>query len=330
MSVNTLLARINRRILIVDDTASIHEDFAKILSPPSIEDDSLISAENALFGTPVSVSLQSFVIDSAFQGREALDKVESALANDSPYAMAFIDMRMPPGWDGLETIERLWQVDPKLQVALCTAYSDYSWEDIAERLELGDRLLILKKPFDAIEIRQMASALTAKWQMTEDAALKMSLLEHAVEERTRELSDANIIVQNSPTILYRLRGEPSFPLMYISHNITKYGHIAAALVASANWAQELIHPDDQAKVDTAMARVLDRHASGASIEFRMRTGDGDWRWVENRYIPVRDDEGRLLEVEGIIIDVTERKLAEEKIALLARTDGLTGDRKSVV
>ena len=324
MSVNTLLARINRRILIVDDTASIHEDFAKILSPPSIEDDSLISAENALFGTPASVSLQSFVIDSAFQGREALDKVESALANDSPYAMAFIDMRMPPGWDGLETIERLWQVDPKLQVALCTAYSDYSWEDIAERLELGDRLLILKKPFDAIEIRQMASALTAKWQMTEDAALKMSLLEHAVEERTRELSDANIIVQNSPTILYRLRGEPSFPLMYISHNITKYGHIAAALVASANWAQELIHPDDQAKVDMAMARVLDRHASGASIEFRMRTGDGDWRWVENRYIPVRDDEGRLLEVEGIIIDITERKLAEEKIALLARTDGLTG------
>ncbi|PZW91177.1 PAS domain S-box-containing protein/diguanylate cyclase (GGDEF)-like protein [Pseudomonas sp. 478] len=324
MSINTLLARTNRRILIVDDTASIHADFAKILSPPSIDDDSLISAENALFGTPAALSLQSFVLDSAFQGLEALDKVETALANDMPYAMAFIDMRMPPGWDGLETIERLWQVDPKLQVALCTAYSDYSWEDIDERLELGDRLLILKKPFDAIEIRQMASALTAKWQMTEDAELKMSLLEQAVEERTRELSDANIIVQNSPTILYRLRGEPSFPLMYISHNITKYGHVAAKLVTSTNWAQELIHPDDQTKVDTAMARVLDRHAAGASIEFRMRTGEGAWRWVENRYIPVRDDEGRLLEVEGIIIDITERKLAEEKIALLARTDGLTG------
>ncbi|QAY87906.1 EAL domain-containing protein [Pseudomonas arsenicoxydans] len=321
---STLLARTNRRILIVDDTASIHADFIKILSPPSIDDEDLTNAEKALFGTQATAVLQSFVLDSAFQGLEALSKVEHALANDLPYAMAFIDMRMPPGWDGLETIERLWQVDPKLQVALCTAYSDYSWEDIDERLELGDRLLILKKPFDAIEIRQMASALTAKWQMTEDAALKMSLLEQAVEERTRELSDANIIVQNSPTILYRLRGEPSFPLMYISHNITKYGHIAANLVASANWARELIHPDDQPKVDTAMARVLDRHAAGASIEFRMRTSDGAWRWVENRYIPVRDDEGRLLEVEGIIIDVTERKVAEEKIALLARTDGLTG------
>ncbi|WP_150645227.1 putative bifunctional diguanylate cyclase/phosphodiesterase [Pseudomonas fluorescens] len=316
--------RANRRILIVDDTASIHQDFGKILSPLTLDEDELSSAEEALFGSPVAVTLQRFVLDSAFQGLEALAKVELALANNAPYAMAFIDMRMPPGWDGLETIERLWQADPRLQVALCTAYSDYSWEDIAERLDLGDRLLILKKPFDAIEIRQMASALTVKWQMTEDAALKMNLLEQAVEERTRELSDANIIVQNSPTILYRLRGEPSFPLMYISHNITKFGHVAAHLVASANWARELIHADDQQKVDDAMARVLDKHAAGASIEFRLRTGDGAWRWVENRYIPVRDAEGRLLEVEGIIIDITERKMAEEKISLLARTDGLTG------
>ncbi len=318
------LARSNRRILIVDDTASNHQDFAKILSPHPFGDDAPNNAEKTLFRTQVVTSDRGFVLDSAFQGLEALGKVESALAKDLPYAMAFIDMRMPPGWDGLETIERLWQVDPKLQIALCTAYSDYSWDDIAERLELGDRLLILKKPFDAIEIRQMASALTVKWQMTEDAALKMNLLEQAVEERTRELSDANIIVQNSPTILYRLRGEPSFPLMYISHNITKFGHVPAKLVASTNWVQELIHPEDQGKVDDAMARVLDRHAAGASIEFRLRTGTGDWRWVENRYVPVRDNDGRLLEVEGIIIDITERKVAEERIALLARTDGLTG------
>lgn len=163
-----------------------------------------------MFGTPSATPSQHFELDSAFQGREALEKLEAALAENRPYAMAFIDMRMPPGWDGLETIERLWQVDPKLQVALCTAYSDYSWEDIDQRLALNDRLLILKKPFDAIEIRQMASALTVKWQMTEDAELKMNQLEQAVQERTRELSDANMIVQNSPTILYRLRGDPSF------------------------------------------------------------------------------------------------------------------------
>jgi len=316
--------RTNRRILIVDDTAAIHEDFRKILAPREKTEYSLSCAEATLFGTSVNSSLEYFVLDSAFQGQEALDKVQAAQDRERPYAMAFIDMRMPPGWDGLETIERLWQIAPKLQIALCTAHSDYSWEDIAERLELSDRLLILKKPFDAIEIRQMASALTVKWQMTEDAALKMDQLEKAVEERTRELADANIIVQNSPTILYRLRGEPSFALMYISHNITKFGHVAAQLVASADWAQTLIHPDDQSKVESAMLRALDRDIAGASIEFRMRTGDGTFRWVENRYVPVRNDQGQLVEVEGIILDITERRLAEEKIALLARTDGLTG------
>ncbi|MGY2168686.1 putative bifunctional diguanylate cyclase/phosphodiesterase [Pseudomonas gingeri] len=320
---NSTADRSNRRILVIDDTASIHEDFRKILCPHVVEDD-LQSAEEALFGTPVTRAQYAFELDSAFQGQDGLARVEQALAEERPYAMAFIDMRMPPGWDGLETIERLWQVDPKLQIALCTAYSDYSLEDMNERVDMGDRLLILKKPFDAIEIRQLASALTAKWQMTEDAALKMDQLEQAVEERTRELSDANIIVQNSPTILYRLRGEPSFPLMYISHNITKFGHVAKDLVGSEDWRQVLIHAEDQTKVDTAMARVLDKDAQGASIEYRLRTGDGHWRWVENRYVPVRDGEGRLLEVEGIIIDITERKVAEEKIALLARTDGLTG------
>ncbi|NVZ75758.1 EAL domain-containing protein [Pseudomonas gingeri] len=320
---NSTADRGNRRILVIDDTASIHEDFRKILCPHVVEDD-LQSAEEALFGTPVTRAQYAFELDSAFQGQDGLALVEQALAEERPYAMAFIDMRMPPGWDGLETIERLWQVDPKLQIALCTAYSDYSLEDMNERVDMGDRLLILKKPFDAIEIRQLASALTAKWQMTEDAALKMDQLEQAVEERTRELSDANIIVQNSPTILYRLRGEPSFPLMYISHNITKFGHVAKDLVGSEDWRQVLIHAEDQTKVDTAMARVLDKDAQGASIEYRLRTGDGHWRWVENRYVPVRDGEGRLLEVEGIIIDITERKVAEEKIALLARTDGLTG------
>ncbi|WP_020681183.1 putative bifunctional diguanylate cyclase/phosphodiesterase [Marinobacterium rhizophilum] len=313
----------NQRILVVDDTPSIHQDFQKILGGSPDNQDALASAEAALFGD-VAVQRECFELESAFQGQEALTRVVAALEQKRPYAMAFIDMRMPPGWDGLETIERLWQVDPRLQVALCTAHSDYSWEQMAERLELGDRLLILKKPFDSIEIRQMASALTVKWQMTQDAAFKMSCLEQAVEERTKELSDANIIVQNSPTILYRLRGEPSFPLMYISHNITKFGHDAAALVASPDWAQVLIDPDDRAMVDTAMARVLDKDAQGASIEFRLRTGDGAHRWVENRYIPVRGKDGRLIEVEGIILDVTERKVAEEKIALLARTDGLTG------
>jgi diguanylate cyclase (GGDEF)-like protein/PAS domain S-box-containing protein len=140
----------------------------------------------------------------------------------------------------------------------------------------------------------------------------------------KELADANMIVQNSPTILYRLRGEPSLPLIYVSHNIIKFGHDPEKLVSSADWARQIIEPEDQVKVAEAMARVLEQGAQGSSIEFRLRTGDGGHRWVENRYTPVREKDGRLIEVEGIIIDITERKAAEDKIALLARTDALTG------
>lgn len=313
----------NRRVLFVDDMPSIHEDFRKILCPAVAAID-LDAEEALLFGAQTSLSELSFEMDSAYQGAEALEKVQASLDKELPYAMAFLDMRMPPGWDGVETVERLWQADPRLQIVFCTAYSDYSWKEILQRLDVRDRLLILKKPFDPIEVYQFANALTTKWHMTEQAAFKMERLEHAVEERTRELSNANIIVQNSPVILFRLRGEPSFPLIYVSHNITKLGHDPKALLASSNWAEQLIYSEDLAKVGEAMRSILNKDAQGASIEFRLRTGDGALHWVENRYVPVRDKEGRLIEVEGIVIDVTERKAAEDKITLLARTDALTG------
>jgi diguanylate cyclase (GGDEF)-like protein/PAS domain S-box-containing protein len=141
----------------------------------------------------------------------------------------------------------------------------------------------------------------------------------------KELADANMIVQNSPTILYRLRGEPSFPLIYISHNITKFGHDPEKLIGTGDWATTLVDPADRAKIVEAMTRALEKDAQPASIEFRLRTGSGGYRWVENHYTPVRDKkDGRLIEVEGIVIDITERKAAEEKIAQLARTDALTG------
>ncbi|WP_175984601.1 PAS domain-containing protein, partial [Burkholderia vietnamiensis] len=127
-----------------------------------------------------------------------------------------------------------------------------------------------------------------------------------------------------PVILYRLRGVPSFPLIYISHDIARFGHDRATLLASPVWANELVAQDDQARVDAALARILDKDTEGVSIEFRLRTGDGAYRCVENRYVPVRDKDGRLIEVEGIIIDIAERKVAEENIARLAHTDALTG------
>jgi len=183
---------INRRILLVDDMPTIHEDFRKILVPQTSAKSALDATRAALFGEDVKPAAEPFELHSAYQGAEGLAKVEQSLASGLPYAMAFVDMRMPPGWDGVETIERIWQVDPNLQVVICTAYSDTSWEEVLERLDARDRLLILKKPFDNIEVRQLANALTAKWQMTQQLALQIDSLEDTVEERTRKLTQANV------------------------------------------------------------------------------------------------------------------------------------------
>jgi diguanylate cyclase (GGDEF)-like protein len=190
----TSCVQTNRRILIIDDTPSIHQDFRKILGPDTEDEQSLAGTEETLFGTPKPDRL-TFQLDSAYQGQEALELVKRAQAEGRPYAMAFTDMRMPPGWDGLETVEQLWKVDPYLQIALCTAFSDYSWEEMAERLEYGDQLLVLKKPFDSVEIRQMASALTWKWQMTQDAETKVQSLEQTIEARVHELLKVSHLLQ---------------------------------------------------------------------------------------------------------------------------------------
>ena len=125
----------NNRILIVDDNATIHEDFIKILNGRSKSAQNLADAGAFIFGdSPVETSPHDFEVDSAYQGQEALELVRQSLVSDRPYAMAFVDVRMPPGWDGIETIAQIWKVYPDLQVVVCTAYSDYSWEEMIAKL----------------------------------------------------------------------------------------------------------------------------------------------------------------------------------------------------
>lgn len=173
------------RILIVDDNESIHEDLKKILLPPN-QDTELLEDEALLFGATAGTQV-IFVIDSAYQGQEGLERLKQAFTAGEPYALAFVDVRMPPGWDGIETISRLWTADPQLQVVICTAYSDYRWNDIERQLGLSHNLVILKKPFDPIEVKQLAHALTAKWEAARMVRTQMDKLDRLVAERTAEL-----------------------------------------------------------------------------------------------------------------------------------------------
>src|SRR5438128_2879671 len=177
-----------RRILIVDDNEAIHADFRKILTGTLPASD-LASAKAALFDEESSQPQRvEFQMSSALQGKQALEMVEAALLEGRPYMVAFVDMRMPPGWDGLQTIEHLWAADPNLQIIICTAYSDHSWEEISQKLGINDRLLVLKKPFDHVEVIQLATALSEKWTLKRAATLKMDELEAIIQERTRELT----------------------------------------------------------------------------------------------------------------------------------------------
>ena len=180
----------NHRILVIDDNQAIHDDLRKILLGEVKTQEQLQDDEALLFGTE-PVPITRFEIDSAYQGREGLARLEQSLADDRPYALAFVDIRMPPGWDGVETITRLWQVYPNLQVVVCTAYSDYSWSDIQRRLGQSENLLILKKPFDNIEVIQLAHALTRKWLVSGQAQARLEDLDLMVEQRTGELQAAN-------------------------------------------------------------------------------------------------------------------------------------------
>lgn len=173
-----------KRLLIVDDNEEIHKDFLKILGEKKT-DEEMDGLRAMLFGSDelsdTALNMPTFQIDSAYQGEQGLERIQTAKKNNQPYALAFVDVRMPPGWDGIYTIEQLWKMDPDLQVVICTAYSDYSFDDIYRRLNGSDNFLILKKPFDAIEILQLASTLTKKWELSKQAQKRINKQHSQIE-----------------------------------------------------------------------------------------------------------------------------------------------------
>ncbi|MFI4877411.1 MAG: EAL domain-containing protein [Steroidobacterales bacterium] len=180
---------LTHRVLLVDDNESIHKDYRKILAAG---DTQVSAAEAALFGAqPSAMTRPMFDVDSAMQGREGVTKAREAQAEGRPYSVAFVDMRMPPGWDGLETIEHLWAVDPEVQVVVCSAYADYDWLELLARLGHSDKVLVIKKPFEPIEILQAASALSRKWQNARTLKSHVESLERVVNDRTKGLEAAN-------------------------------------------------------------------------------------------------------------------------------------------
>ncbi|MDR3492467.1 MAG: EAL domain-containing protein [Gammaproteobacteria bacterium] len=174
------------RILVADDSIEVQKYFEAILSTEYFEKTQKKLAENTS-DNPHSLSLPDFQVDMVSQGEEALAKVKASLADNNPYALAFIDIHMPPGIDGIETIKNIWALDPTIQVVICTGFSDYTWEEAVRHLGKVESLMILKKPFDAFIIRQLAFTLTKKWELMRESQEYTENLEAGIIERTKKL-----------------------------------------------------------------------------------------------------------------------------------------------
>jgi PAS domain S-box-containing protein len=335
---NTTEVERNLRILIVDDNRSIHEDFRKILCPAAAEG-ALENAEALLFNATGPAGRRPvFEIDSAYQGKDGLAMVEQAARNGRPYAMAFMDVRMPPGWDGVETAARVWEVCPDLQVVLCTAYSDYSWEEMSARLKGSDRLVILKKPFDAVEVLQLANALTEKWRLHQEAKVKLEHLEKLVLERTKTLQETNHSLEGE--IAERKRVAESLKekaaLLDLAHDAIfvrdldgrirfwnkgaerLYGWTADEAMTGA--AEHLFSSEDRAGFDLAQKNLLEHGKWNG--EFKKHLKEGGEVILSSRWTLLRDEDGKPRSALVINTDITEKKKLEAQFLRSQRMEGI--------
>src|SRR5207253_4598360 len=262
--------------------------------------------------------------------------------------MAFVDMRMPPGMDGLETITKLWELDADLQVVICTAHSDYGWHDLMAKLGSSDRLLILKKPFDVVEVRQMAEALCAKWELLRRGRHHLEELEARVAERTQNLSQANQELRDQ--IAERKQAEAALRetelrFRQLAENISEVFwvssptgeelfYVSPAYEQIWGWPRQTIYEDPKQWFKTILeddrppvAKALSELSQGTNydLEYRIRHQNGSIRWIRDRRFAIRGEDRQVVRTCGVAEDITQRKNLEAEMAK-ARDAALEGAR----
>jgi len=251
MTIVRMYSEPHPRILAVDDSRAILDDFRRIVPRTAASPDRL-----------------DFQLDTAFQGQEAVARAVEARDDGRPYAVAFVDMHMPPGWDGLQTIERLWEVDPALQIVICSAFPDYLWEDLCARLGVRDDLLVIKKPFDPIEVVQCMHALTSKWRLARAAATHL----HQVESELRLAHKLEAIGQLASGIAHEINTPVQYvgdSLAFVREGVTGMSQLIAQMRAAIADQPALARRFD-ALVETADFPYFDEHMPEALT----RMGDG--------------------------------------------------------
>jgi diguanylate cyclase (GGDEF)-like protein/PAS domain S-box-containing protein len=327
------------RILVIDDNPAIHEDFRKIFGAGRHPARS--AAEQALFGGGAAFNgTPEFALESAYQGEEGLALVRRAQDGREPYAMAFVDVRMPPGWDGLETVRQIWRHDADIQIVICTAYSDYSWSEMLAKLGRSDRLVILKKPFDTIEVVQLASALTEKWRLARESRSILQDLERRVADRTRELVHKVEELRASENLKGAILESSLEAIVTIDH-AGKVLEFNPAAEATFGWTRE--QALGKVMVDLIIPpRLREAHRQGFAhylatgqgpilgkrIELEALRADGSEFPVELAITAIGATAAPMF--TGFIRDITARREATEKIRRLNRVYAVLSGINSLI
>lgn len=179
------------RILIVDDDVHIIAEYLHCLGSdfePDVATATLSDLERVLFGEETDErGAVRFDVHSCNQGAAGVRAVEDAVRVGAPFAIVFLDIRMPPGIDGVEAAKRIRRIDPNVNIVLVTGSLTPEPENLGREIPPSDRMFFFKKPFHAVECRQLAAALCGKWHA--DLALRRAneVLEQRVMDRTAEL-----------------------------------------------------------------------------------------------------------------------------------------------
>ncbi|WP_174291828.1 putative bifunctional diguanylate cyclase/phosphodiesterase [Sphingomonas bacterium] len=183
------------RILIVDDEPAMHDSYIRSFARQRSEDAATLDAMAAdLFGDDAPAEdapAIDFRLTHCHQGLDAVGEVERAIGGSEPFAVAFIDVRMPPGIDGRETAKRIRALDPEINIVIVTGYSDFSPIEISKVAGPADKIFYIAKPFEVAEIQQTATALGRRWEVDRElAAARATLAAQVVQlqEQSAELA----------------------------------------------------------------------------------------------------------------------------------------------
>jgi two-component system cell cycle sensor histidine kinase/response regulator CckA len=296
----------NDRVLIIDDDPEIQGAYRLVLSP-EIEDKNLARTKLAQLlpkdRTVVPPPSPQFELGIAGQGPEGVALAASALEKKQPYAVAFIDIRMPPGFDGMETAARIRRIDPDMEIVVVTAFSDRSRDEIVRAVGRPEKLLFLRKPFDPEELLQMALSLTAKWNLARQAKENETALAES-EARFRAL------VETTSDWVWETDANGCFT--YCSPLCeTIYGYLPHELIGQPLF-DLLMHPDEIADGRALFNHCVEEIQGFHNIEHRSLTKEGRVIHIEFSGMPVVTEDGRVTGFRGIDRDITQRKKIENE------------------